>query len=254
MAMDFKRVPYTIVEADRLEDLPVWSPRAEVPVLIDGDTVVCNSPDILAYLDRCVPERALYPATPRAFADVRAWERLADTQLDAITTVVGNWLFAKLPPMPAGLLDAARHDVGLLHAQLQQRLASGQFVCGEISAADFALYPHIASGKAVGLNFDPRQHPDIQRWVRAMRVRPEGQADATEVQAWWADRQNKKVDVERVNWGSFRLEWLLASGHIDWFADQVRQRKVLWSAGPENNALNSSVAPAELRRPVKGAA
>lgn len=239
MALDFKGLPCTLIEVDRLEDLPVCNPRAEVPVLIDGDTVVCNSPDILAYLDRLAPQRPLYPADARTFAEVREWERLADTQLDAITSVIGTWQFGNLSPMPAGLLDAARRELAPLHARLQDRLARREFVCGEIGAADFAAYPHIASGAALGLGFDPDRHSDLKRWLKALRARPEGQADAAAVRAWWADRANKAVEADRINWGTFRLEWLLAHGHADWFADQVRQGKVLWSAGPANHALSS---------------
>lgn len=243
MAMDHKQLTFELVEADSLQDIPVWNPRAEVPILVHGDTVVCNSPDILAYLDRCYPERPVYPADGRRYAEVRRWERLADTQLDAIVTVVGNWSFAELPPMPAGLMEAARRDMAVVYDQLQGQLATRAFICGEISAADFAAYPHIAAGSALGLPFTPQRHPDVQRWVKAMRARPEGQIDNVVVREWWSRRASKSVDTQRVNWGTFRLEWLLANGQADWFADQVRQGRVLWSTGPQNNAFNSPVAP-----------
>jgi glutathione S-transferase len=54
MAMEFKGLPFSLVDTDRLEDLPAWNPRAEVPILIHGETVVCNSADILAYLGQAV--------------------------------------------------------------------------------------------------------------------------------------------------------------------------------------------------------
>jgi glutathione S-transferase len=243
MAMEYKGLAFAVVEVNNLSKLPAWNPRAEVPVLMDGETVVCNSPDILAYLDRRFPDRPLYPADARLFADVREWERLADTQLDAIVTVIGNWKFANLPPMPAGLMDAARRDIGVLYDRLQERLAAGEFVCGAISAADYALYPHVASGAAIDLRCDPRRHGDILRWMKTLRARPEGQSDLAAARDWWANREKQDVDTERVNWGTFRLEWLLANGQADWFADQARQGKVLWSTGGRNNAANIPVAP-----------
>lgn len=243
LAMDHKRLHFEVVEADHLRDVPAWNPRAELPVLVHGSTVVCNSPDILAYLDRCYPERPLYPAEPRRWAEARACERLADTQLDAIVRVIGNWQLAELPPMPRGLMEAARRDIAAVHDELQSRLAQAEYLCGEVGAADFAVYPHLAVAEGLGLGFCARRHPDVVRWFAAMRARPEGRIDAEAVREWWATRAQREVETRRVNWGTFRLEWLLANGHADWFAEQVRQGRVLWSTGPQNHAYESPLAP-----------
>jgi glutathione S-transferase len=243
MAMEHKGLAFTLVQTHDPKKMPAWNPRAEVPVLIDSDITVCNSPDILAYLDRRFLAYPLYPAEARSYTEVRNWERTADTHLDAIVTVIGNWQFADLPPMPAGLMDAARRDIGVVYDRLQQKLASRDFICDEISAADFAFYPHIASGSALDLKLDPLRHPDVLRWMKAMRARPEGQTDIAAAREWWANRDQQDVYTERVNWGTFRLEWLLANGQADWFADQVHQDKVLWSVGSKNNALSIPVAP-----------
>jgi hypothetical protein len=145
--------------------------------------------------------------------------------------------------MPAGLMDAAGRDIGVLYDRLQERLGVREFICGAISAADFACYPHVASGAAIDLKCDPGRHGAVVRWMKAMRARPEGQTDLAAARDWWANRARQDVDTERVNWGTFRLEWLLANGQADWFADQVRQGKVLWSTGERNNSLNIPAAP-----------
>ena len=84
MAVEHKGLAFTLVQVGDPKKLPAWNPRAEVPVLIDDETLICNS------------------------SEVRDWERTADTHLEAIVTVIGNWKFANLPPMPVGLMDAAR--------------------------------------------------------------------------------------------------------------------------------------------------
>jgi glutathione S-transferase len=248
MAMDYKQLNCEVVSADHVTEVPAFNPRAEVPVLIDDDVVVCNSPDILAYLDRKVPYPALYPAQASAYAQVREWERFADTQVDPIMTVIGNWKFAELPPMPEGLLGAARRDLLPLYDQLEAQLATREFICGEISAADFALYPQVGAGAALGLTLDRSKHRSVFAWLRRMRDRPEGQRDLAAAREWWSNRAQKTVDTERVNWGTFRLEWLLANGGLDFFVEQVRQSKVLWSVGPDNNARNNPAAPDRFRR------
>lgn len=247
MAIEYKELACELAPGDHVKEVAAFNPRAEVPMLIDGTTVVCNSPDILGYLDRKFPSRPLYPSDAHGFADVREWERLADTHLDAILTVIGNWKFADLPPMPAGLLDAARRDAGHVYDQLQERLATKDFICGDISAADFAFYPQVGAGAALDVPLDRNRHAGVLAWLKRMRARPEGQSDVVAAREWWANRERQTVDTERVNWGTFRLEWLLANGHADWFADQVRQDKVLWSVGPNNNAHHNPHAPAWFR-------
>ena len=112
-------------------------------------------------------------------------------------------------------------------------------LCGKISAADFAAYPHVLAGGTLGLGYDKQRNADIDRWSKLMRGRPEGITDLNAVRTWWANRGSKKLETERINWGTFRLEWLLANGHVDWFAEQVRQGRVLWSCGPDSNVLRS---------------
>jgi glutathione S-transferase len=247
MAIEYKGIEFGIVPGDHVSEVPAFNPRAEVPVLIDGALVVCNSPDILAYLDRKFPQRPLYPLEAAAYARVREWERLADTAFDAIFTVIGNWKFAELPPMPPGLMEAARRDIAPLYERLEEQLGEGPYLCGEISAADFALYPQVASGAVLGLPLDPGRHPAARGWLRRMRERPEGQTDLAAARAWWANRDKQTVDTKRVNWGTYRLEWLLASGGTEFFAEQVRQDKVLWSVGARSNARNNPHAPERLK-------
>jgi glutathione S-transferase len=244
MAMEFKNLSFEVINSDDIKAMPAWNPRAEIPMLIDDDLIVCNSPDILSYLDRRFPQLPLYPSEARAYATVREWERIADTAVDAIATVIGNWKFADLPPMPTGLLEAAQHDMLQLYDRLQAQLLGKSYVAGTISAADFALYPQVSSGAALDLKLNPLRHSDVVRWLKAMRSTSAGQSDLAAARAWWANPSAGGVDTERVNWGTFRLEWLLANGQSEWFAEQVRQDKVLWSVGPKNNALNSPLKPA----------
>jgi glutathione S-transferase len=248
MAMEYKKLDFEIVTADHVNEVPAFNPRAEVPVLIDGDFVVCNSPDILGYLDRKFPERPVYPAGAREYAEVREWERFADTQVDPIMTVIGNWKFAELPAMPDGLLGAARRDLQPMYDRIEAQLANREYLCGAISAADFALYPQVGSGAALGLTLDRTRHRSVYGWLRRMRDCAEGQSDLAAAREWWANREQKTTDTERVNWGTFRLEWLLANGGVEFFVDQVRRDKVLWSVGPNNNARNSPAAPEWVKK------
>jgi AraC-like DNA-binding protein len=87
MAMEHKQLAAEYVgglDLDQRARLAAVNARVEVPALVHDDVAVVGSSDIVAYLERVFPERALYPADPAEFARARAWERCADTVIDAI--------------------------------------------------------------------------------------------------------------------------------------------------------------------------
>jgi glutathione S-transferase len=238
MALDHKGLSYEIVQVDQLREMPLPSPRAEVPALEFGGQVVCNSPDILAFIDRIQPSPPLYPQDPAAYADVKRWEQLADTRLDAIVSVVGIFHLVGLP-QPQGLAANAAAEILEVYDDLDARLATGSFLCGaDPCAADWAVYPHVSSGAALGLGCHHERHRHVLHWLRRIRATPPGQGDVQAVRDWWHHRPEHAVDTQRVNWGTFRLEWLLANGHVDWFAEQVRSDRVLWSVGPNRQRVS----------------
>jgi glutathione S-transferase len=63
------------------EEFERLSPLRRIPVLIDGDTALCDSSVICAYLDEAWPEPPLLPADPRHRARARWLEEYADTRL-----------------------------------------------------------------------------------------------------------------------------------------------------------------------------
>jgi glutathione S-transferase len=213
MAMEHKGLSFALAPSDHVTQTSAFNPRAEVPILVDNGFVVCNSPDILGYLDRRFPDRLLYPADARAYAEVREWERIADTTLDLIATVIANWRFANLPQMPQGVIEAARHDIAQIYDGLQASLTGQEYVCGGVSAADFALYPQVVSSHVLSMPMDPTRHAAVRNWIKRMRARPEGQTDLAAAEEWRVNKDKQTVDTEQINWGTFRLEWLMANGH-----------------------------------------
>ena len=66
------------------------NPRAEVPVLIDGEAEIFDSTIILEYVEDRWPTPALLPPTPAARARVRMIEEVMDTHFEAITWGLGE--------------------------------------------------------------------------------------------------------------------------------------------------------------------
>ena len=64
------------------------SPLGKIPVYQDGDFVLPDSSCIIAYLERLVPEPALYPADDQDYGLALFFEEFGDTRLvDELTTV-----------------------------------------------------------------------------------------------------------------------------------------------------------------------
>ena len=68
-----------------------------------------------------------------------------------------------------GVLEAARADLAFVYDALETELARREYVSGVSSIADIALFPHIASARAMEVEYSRDQHPNIARWFKQMR-------------------------------------------------------------------------------------
>ena len=131
MALEYKGLNYEAVDGllrSNHEALKAVNGRIEVPALVDGDVVVINSADIVAYLDHRYPAKCVSPDEPAARVHARAWERVADTFVDPILVDISYWKWAeRSDKMPEGLLEAARADLRLVYDALDKELAHRKF-------------------------------------------------------------------------------------------------------------------------------
>jgi glutathione S-transferase len=203
--------------------------RVEVPVLTDGDIVVVNSADIVGYLEFRYPAQPVYPGAPAARVHARAWERAADAFIDPILIDISYWKWAdRQDSMPDGLLDAARADLRLVYDALESDLAEREFVSGPLSIADIALFPHLASVKAMEVEFSPQAHPNLTRWFKTMRALPICVADLRRARDFVVNLKAIDFERRRIFWRGDRIEWMLARGFHDWFFNEIAQQRVAW--------------------------
>lgn len=209
--------------------LAAVNPRVEVPVLVDGDLVVVNSAHIVAYLEHSQPGRPVYPGDSETRAAALAWERLADTLLDAITHDASNGGFG-FPDgtRPPGLLEAAREDLAPVYADLERTLADREFLCGELSIADLALFPHFTALRFLDLAFDGATHPRVLAWYKRLRQIGVCRDDLGRTQAFLASAGAGLQRPEKIVWRGDRIEWILARGFHDWFFGEIRAGRVAW--------------------------
>lgn len=235
MALEYKGLDYDAIDGlaranhDRL--LAV-NPRAEVPVLVDGDITVVNSSDIVAYLDQKYPERPLYPAELKARVEARALERLADSRVDAILLDCSIWTWAdrKDPPLP-GLKEAGQRDLDTIFARIEATLARypSPLPFGHLTIAELAFWPHLAALRPLGFALDATRYPRLAAWFTAMRRDKLFLEDARRT-GEFLKTIGTTADFERTKifWRGDRIEWLLARGFHDWFMAEIKAGRVLW--------------------------
>ena len=222
-----------LAKSHRAELLSVNS-RGEVPVLVDGDITVANSRDIVAYLEHRYPDPPILPADPGLRVAARAWERLADEVLDAIIHDISIWTWPthrRQDNPPPGLIEAGCHDIERIMARVEQAVCGKDFLCGALSVADFAVFPHISSLKPLGIGIDADRHPHLAGWNQRMRSLPLVKKDLEHVRR--AARE-KFVDGPSpyesgvIVWRGDRLEWLFHKGFADWwYAELIAGRAVV---------------------------
>ncbi len=233
MVLEHKGLAFEAIDAlapEHRDALAAVNGRQEVPVLDDDGLVVVNSADIVAYLEHRHPERPVYPPDPALRVRARAWERTADTLLDAILHDISvfSWAFPGAVP-PAGLVEAAREDLDGLYGELEHALGgAGPYVCGELSIADLALFPHLTGVRLLGVSFSADRHPRLLAWYRHMRALEICRADVARVQTFLAALSENRPAIQRIVWRGDRVEWALARGFHEWFFGEIRAGRVAW--------------------------
>jgi len=235
MVLEHKRLPFEAIDGlapAGHTKLAAVNPRVEVPVLIDGAVTVINSPQIVAYLEHRYPERPVYPADPATRVAALNWERIADTLFDAITHDASNGGFGfPADTRPPGLLEAAREDLAPIYADLERTLADREFLCGDLSIADLALFPHLTAVKFLDIAFDGATHPRLLAWYKRLRQLDVCRADLERTQAFLRGLGPNLQRPARIVWRGDRLEWLLARGFHAWLFGEIEQGRVAWPAG-----------------------
>jgi glutathione S-transferase len=214
-----------LVEHDALRAV---NARAEVPVLVDDGLVVTNSADIVAYLEDRYPDPPVLPRTPAERVAARAWERLADSVLDAIVHDISIWTWPthrRPDAPPTGLIEAGLRDIGAILVRLDAALRGREFLCGELSIADLALFPHLSSLKPLGIAVDVQTHPHLAAWNQRLRALPIVRADLDAVKRAAIEKFGagpSPYEGEKVVWRGDRLEWLFHHGFADWWMAEHR--------------------------------
>lgn len=209
------------------DELLAVNPRAEVPAIRDGDTLVADSKVIGDYLDERWPQRPMLPADPAARARARRMELHADGPLDgamlcvALFTVMRPNLGETQPEARAAAVAQYEKQQKILDEELEGR----EYFAGEFSRADAAVAPHVLLAAAVGFPVPP-ELSNLTAWVERMNARPSVAKTTAEALAAFAGSQEVKdpfFSNDRLHWRSDRIEALIRIGLGPWLLEDLER-------------------------------
>ena len=151
-------------------DVAALNPKAQVPVLVDGDVVVYDSTQIFEYLEDRAPEPPLYPRDVAARARCRQLEAAGDEiWFPHVWDLIEQRFYgdgANDPP----LVERATSGLGLLYGELEKELVGRDFVAGDFSVADISLFIQVHTAGVLGASV-PDELPGVEAWRKRVGER-----------------------------------------------------------------------------------
>ncbi|WP_394828985.1 glutathione S-transferase family protein [Pendulispora albinea] len=148
------------------------NPSGKVPVLVDGDFVLCESQAIMAYLADATPGQSLHPTELRARAQVNRWMFWSANHWGVAISMI-NWERAVKKAIGAGEPDAAQiaRGEGLFHdfsKVLDAQLAGRTWLAGDtLSLADISVACPLMVAAAAQLPIQP--YRNIGAWFERVQ-------------------------------------------------------------------------------------
>ncbi len=178
VALEELELPYRVVPVDighggqNAADFVKISPNHKMPALVDDDApgggrvTLFESGAILQYLGEKTGR--FLPRSGQARWDVLAW--LA-WQIAGQGPMTGQYAhFTKYAPTKIEYgIERYGKEVDRLYGVLDARLDGREFLCGELSIADFAAFPWVLLELRA---IDAAKLPNLARWHRTMGARP----------------------------------------------------------------------------------
>ena len=195
------------------------NPRAEVPVLIDGDARVFDSTIILEYIEDKWPSPPLLPAGAAERARVRMIEEVMDTHYEAINWAMGeiNWFRRAEGDFAEALKARAAEQTAGFLAWLERQLGGRPWFNGaSFGWGDLCVVPFVAASAAMGMT-PPRGGP-VSAWLDKALARQSVAETVGEARNFsTADSgvaEAVAAGLFKREYRDHRLEWMMKSGGL----------------------------------------
>lgn len=172
LELDYERIEIDLFEsANRAPSFVALNPRGTVPVLVDGDLVLCQSNAILVHLGE--RHGRLWPLEHDA--RIRAHEWLAFEAADFQPHAATLWFGETVLPRFDGELSEERRRRATSRlethcAHLDTHLADQAFLLGDFSLVDCAMGIWLAA--LVPTSFELEAYPSVMAYLARLQARP----------------------------------------------------------------------------------
>lgn len=174
MGLDYQVTPINILEDDQFQpDFLRISPNNKIPAIVDQDgpnhqaISVFESGAILQYLGR--KTGLFYPQEEQARVEVEQWLMW---QIGGFGPMLGqNHHFNKFASEDVPYaVERFMKETKRLYSVLEKQLIGQQFVAGEYSIADIAIYPWIRRCEWQKINLE--DYPNVKAYMQRIEARP----------------------------------------------------------------------------------
>jgi glutathione S-transferase len=166
-------LPYECIDIDILkgesltDEFRQINPRAQVPVLQDGEQIIWDSMAILTYLVRRYGGNGWLPDDPLELARVMQWLAVSE-----------NELLYGLARARAALVLGRPYDLAMCQQDgraglsvMELRLAQNDWLAGsDLTIADIACYPYVSLASEGDVSVEP--YPAVCRWIDQVETLP----------------------------------------------------------------------------------
>ena len=160
--IEFDYVSVLLNKGEHLQaDFRQINPLGFVPVLIDSDKVISQSPAIAEYLEETHPTPPLLPADAFARAQIREIVNMIGCDIHPIQNLrILKYLQSEFGQRDDGVATWCRHWIGAgfdaVETLVRERSSSGRFCHGDtLSLADAWLVPQMSNARRFELDLAP---------------------------------------------------------------------------------------------------
>lgn len=168
LGCEYQQVPVDILKGEsQTQEFLELNPRGQIPLLIDGETVVWDSMAILVYLARRYGDETWLPTDAIDETRVMQWLAVSENEL---LYGLARARAIKLFNRPFNLEQCQKDGIAGLEVMEARLQANDWLATEQVSIADIACYPYVLLAPEGEVSLQP--YPAVRAWLERIRQLP----------------------------------------------------------------------------------